>query len=158
MNGADYVILALLLLGTVAGFARGFIVQVATILGAVLGLMAARVEYVPVRHLLRTFLPASPWLTVVAFLLIFLVVWGAIVTVATKVRSLARILLLGGLDRLGGALLGAIQSALVIELLLYLAKRAPNHALHTFITHSKLAPAFLHAVPVVDKLFPHIPK
>lgn len=143
--------------GLIVGFRRGFIMEVAVLMGAVIALAVAKLAYPDVRHQLAHVASKSPWLTAIAYLGVFLVVWSAIIMVARIVRKIAHLLMLGLFDRLGGAVLGVLQNALVLELLLYLGKRVPNHALHLAIKHSTLAPVFLRAVPLVDRLFPHVP-
>lgn len=157
MNAVDVVIVGVLVLATLGGFGQGFIVEVATILGAVAALAAAKLEYGVVRNLLELAVPHSRWVTAISYLAVFLVVWAVIITVARIVRRIARLLMLGFLDRLGGAVIGLLQGALVVELLLYLGQRVPNSDLHRLIKHSRLAPSFLHVVPYIDKLFPHVP-
>jgi membrane protein required for colicin V production len=152
----DIVILALLVISMLGGFRQGFILMVAGILGAVVALGVARLEYGQVKHLLAQIAPHSSWLTVISYLLVFLVVWGAIILIARKVRLVARILLLGWLDRLGGAAIGIIQGLLVVELLVYLGKRVPNHTVRHAVNHSLLGPSFTHALPYIMHWFPHI--
>lgn len=146
-----------LVFGLGTGFRRGFIMEVAVILGAVVALGVAKLAYPGVRHELAHVAAKSAWLSAISYLGVFLIVWSAILILARIARMAARFLMLGLLDRVGGAVLGMLQSALLLELLLYLGKRVPNHALHLAIKHSALAPAFLRAVPVVDRLFPHVP-
>lgn len=157
MNIIDIIILVVLLLGVVNGARIGFIVEIAAILGFLLAIAVAKAEYGQVRHFLASFAPHSPWLTVIAYLIVFLVVWGVIIALARVVRKGIRLFLLGPLDHLGGAIIGIFQAALLLELLLYLGKRVPYHQLKVAIAHSKLAPHFLALVPQIDKYFPHIP-
>ncbi len=156
MNIVDILILVILLFGVLSGFRRGFIMEIALILGAVVALAVAKLEYPIVRHLLVLVAPKSPWVTVISYLIVFLVIWGVIITLARIVRKAARLLLLGFADRLGGAVIGLLQGALVVELLLHLGRRLPNHPLHHAIVHSKLAPAFVNVLPYIDRFFPHI--
>ncbi len=158
MNVIDIIILVLLLGGILTGIRRGFVLQVATILGAIAALGVARQEYPDVRQALGQFAPQSPWLTVVAYLLVFLVVWGAIILLARRVRWLVRAMLLGSLDRLGGAVIGLLQAIVVVGVLLYLGSHAPNHQLKTLIAHSSLAPPFVHAVSHFNGITPRIPR
>lgn len=158
MNAVDLVMLALLALSALAGFRRGFVLEVAGILGAIVALGVARVEYADVRTTLQQFAPHSPWLTIVAYVLVFLVIWGAIIIIARKVRSLVRLMMLGWLDRLGGVAIGLVQGALLVELLLYFTRRVPNGELRHLANHSALAPAFLSVMPLLNHLFPHVPR
>ena len=158
MNAVDIGIIVILVVGALAGLRQGFIVEVAGILGALLAFAVARAEYKPVRHVLASFAPHSPWLTVISYMIVFLVVWGLVLTAARLVRHFARILRLGMLDRIGGAVVGLLQSALVLVLLLYVGKHAPNHALSHAVKQSTLAPTFLRLAPAIHQLFPSIPK
>lgn len=158
MNAVDIAMLILLLLSAFSGFRRGFVLEIAGIFGAVVALGVAHLEYPDVRATLQQFAPNSPWLTVVAYLIVFLVVWGAIVILARKIRSLLRLMMLGWLDRLGGALIGLIQGALLVELLLYFARRVPSGDLRHLANHAALAPAFLSVMPLVNHFFPHVPR
>jgi uncharacterized membrane protein required for colicin V production len=157
LNAVDLIIIAGLLLGLGIGFRRGFIIEVAVILGAVIALAVAKLAYPDVRQQLAQVAARSPWLSAISYLGVFLIIWSAIMILARVVRRLAHLLRLGLLDRLGGAALGLLQNALVLELLLYLGKRVPSRALHVAINHSVLAPVFLRFVPLVDRLFPHVP-
>jgi membrane protein required for colicin V production len=154
----DLVILGILLLAAVGGFLRGFIMMVAGTLGAVAALAIAKLEYRDVRQILTGFAGHSPWLTVVAYLLVAVVVWAAIILVARKVRLVARLLFLGWLDRLGGAVFGFLQGLILVELLLYFGRNLHNKPLHHAVKHSLLGPVFAQAFPYVSHWFPHIPK
>jgi membrane protein required for colicin V production len=151
------IILLGLVFGLVTGFRRGFILEVAIILGAVVALAVAKLAYPDVRHQLSQVAAKSPWLSAISYLGVFLIVWSAIMILARVARRVAHLMMLGFFDRIGGAVIGVLQSALLLELLLYLGKRVPNHALRHAIKHSILAPAFLRLVPLVDRLFPHVP-
>lgn len=158
MNALDVLLLILLAVTAFAGFRQGFIVEVAGILGAVAALGVARLEYVDVRTILEQLAAKSPWLTIVAYVLVFLVVWGAIIIVARKLRLLVRLMMLGWLDRLGGAIIGLVQGALLVALLLYFARRVPQTGIRHLANHSALAPTFLSAMPLLSHVFPHVPR
>jgi membrane protein required for colicin V production len=157
VNGLDIAILAVLAVGALLGFRQGFVMEVATILGAVAALGVARLEYGDVRTSLQRIVAHSPWLTTVAYLVVFFVIWAAIIILARKVRLLVRLMMLGWMDRIGGAIIGLIQGALLVELLLYLARRVPNTGMRHLAVHSALAPAFLAVAPSLTHLFPHVP-
>lgn len=158
MNVIDIIIVILLVAGLLAGLRQGFIVEVAAIVATVVGLWAARHEYAPVQKFLGGFAPHGEGLTIASYLIVFLVVSGVILSLARVGRTAARLLLLGGIDRLAGAALGLLQAAVLVELLLYLGKRARIQSLHQAITHSQLAGHFLTVVPYIDRFFPHLPK
>lgn len=156
MNVIDILIIFVLLLAALGGFRQGFIVEVAGIVGALVAFTIAHQEYADVRSFLAHFAPHSSWLTVISYLAVFLIVWAAIILVARRIRWAIRALRLGLLDRLAGSIIGLLQGALLVELLLYLAERVPVGQLRQSVTHSTLAPTFLHFVPYLHRLFPHI--
>jgi membrane protein required for colicin V production len=158
VNAVDILILVVLAFTTFAGFRQGFILEVAGIFGAVAALGVARLEYVDVRTILEQFAARSPWLTIVAYLVVFLAVWGAIIIVARKIRLLVRLMMLGWLDRLGGAVIGLAQGALLVALLLYFARRVPPTGIRHLANHSGLAPIFLSVMPLLGHVFPHVPR
>jgi membrane protein required for colicin V production len=158
VNAVDILILVVLAFTSFAGFRQGFILEVAGILGAVAALGVARLEYVDARTILEQFAARSPWLTIVAYLVVFLVVWGAIIIVARKIRLLVRLMMLGWLDRLGGAVIGLVQGALLVALLLYFARRVPPSGIRHLANHSALAPIFLSVMPLLGHVFPHVPR
>ena len=157
LNVVDLVIFVALLVGIVNGLREGFVVELALLAGGIAALAVARMDYRFVRSALETALPHSPWLTAISYLAIFLVVWTLIVGLARGVRRMLRLLLLGPLDRLAGAVLGLVPAALLVELLLYLGRRLPDRDIHRAIRHSQLAHYFLHVVPYFDRFFPHVP-
>jgi uncharacterized membrane protein required for colicin V production len=157
MNIIDVVIILILLAGVLNCFRTGFIVEVALIAGAIVALLAAKVGYKPVRGLIDGSIHQASWRTTASYLIIFVVIWAAIVAIAHGIRRAMRLAMMGGLDRLAGALLGFFQAAIVVELLLYLGKRVPAHELQRLINHSSLAPHFLQLIPVIHRLFPRVP-
>jgi membrane protein required for colicin V production len=157
MNAVDLVIVAVLAIATIGGFLQGFVVQIATILGAVLALAIAQREYLNFRSLLVHVAPSSKWVTVIAYLVIFLFVWAAVILIARRLRSLVRLMMLGWMDRAAGAVIGLLQGVLLIELLIALGLRVANQSLHHAIRHSTLGPALQSVIPWVNQLFPHVP-
>lgn len=158
MNAIDLLILILLAFTTFAGFRQGFILEIAGILGAIAALSVARLEYADVRTILEQFAAKSPWLTIVSYLLVFLLVWGAIIIVARKLRLLVRLMMLGWMDRLGGAIIGLVEGALLVAMLLYFARRVPQADIRHLGNHSALAPIFLSVMPLLSHVFPHVPR
>ncbi|HZS93216.1 MAG TPA: CvpA family protein [Chloroflexota bacterium] len=157
MNAVDIAIIVILALGFLSGIARGFIVEVASIVGLALGVIIARADYTLPRQLLAHVIPHSPWLTPISYAIVLFIVWAAVLVVAGRLRSLARMLFLGGLDRLAGGLLGLLQAVVFLQVLLVLATRVHNKALHHAVAHSQLGQPFLHLVPYLNHFVPHIP-
>ena len=156
MNWVDIGVIILVVLSAFGGWRRGFIFEVAVILGSLVAFAVARQEYADVRQILSPVAGSSSWLTVISYLLVFLIVWGAIIFLALKLRRLVRVFGLGLVDRLGGTAIGFLQGLLVVELLLYLGERVPAAALRHDVKHAALTPTFLQLIPVLHQWFPHV--
>lgn len=156
MTIADLLIVVVLAALTLNGFRQGLIVQVAAIAGFLIGLVVARLEYRDVDHILSGYFPKGIWLTDVSYLLVVVLVTGAVVFLAQKTRFAARLLLFGCGDRLGGAVVGFVEGVVAVEVLLYLGRYAPNATIRGWVEHSALAPTFLNLVPHLHRLLPHL--
>lgn len=149
MSVTDAIIVAVLAVSTAVAFVKGFFVEVFSLAGIVVGLMAAAAGYG------RLALTLSHWLgwsgllreTGAAELLAFLlIVFGVMLgagLVGRILRGAARQVGLGWMDRLLGALFGLLKGCAVVTLvLLAIAAFLPGTAC---LQNSRLAPMFLMA-------------
>ncbi len=115
----DIVILIVLGAGAIVGFTKGFLKQLAGLLGLVAGLLIAKALYATVAE--RFFLPLTDSLTVaqgIAFVVIWLAVPLAFLLLATLLTKAMEAVALGWVNRLLGAGLGLLKSALLVSLLI----------------------------------------
>jgi membrane protein required for colicin V production len=159
MNIVDLIIILILAAGVLTGLRQGLILELAFIVGVFVALFVAKAGYKPVRSLIDGAIHQASWRTTASYLIVFVVVWAAIIALARGIRRAMRLLMMGWLDRLGGAVLGFFQAAVVVEMLLYLGKKIPAsqaNELHKLVTHSTLAPTFLDLIPAIHRLFPSV--
>ena len=119
MTTIDTVILIVLGAGAIVGFTKGFLKQLAGLLGLVAGLLIAKALYATVAE--RFFLPLTDSLTVaqgIAFVVIWLAVPLAFLLLATLLTKAMEAVALGWVNRLLGAGLGLLKSALLVSLLI----------------------------------------
>ena len=119
MTTIDIVILIVLGAGAIVGFTKGFLKQLAGLLGLVAGLLIAKALYATVAE--RFFLPLTDSLTVgqgIAFVVIWLAVPLAFLLLATLLTKAMEAVALGWVNRLLGAGLGLLKSALLVSLLI----------------------------------------
>ena len=119
MTTIDIIILVVVGAGAVLGFMKGFLKQLAGLLGLVAGLLIAKALYATVAE--RVFLPLTDSLTAaqaIAFVAIWLAVPVAFLLVASLLTKAMEAVSLGGLNRLLGAGLGALKYALLASLLI----------------------------------------
>ncbi len=119
MTTLDIILLVLIGIGAVLGFMKGFLRQLAGLLGLVAGLLVAKALYVHVADEVFSQVTDSVGLARgLAFVSIWLLVPLLFLLVASLLTRLMEAVSLGWLNRLLGAALGAAKYALVISLLL----------------------------------------
>src|SRR5215470_15341037 len=141
MNAADWSIIVVILVSTVAAASEGFFHQAFGIAGLIVGYMLAAWQYARVA---AWFAPHvnSPWL---ANILGFLVIFAAVVMVAAISGRIVRWAMkeagLSLIDRLLGALLGLVKGSLFVAIILMgMTAFAPSSS---WLERSELAPYFL---------------
>jgi len=157
MTKLDWFFLALLGIGFFRGWAKGAIKQLVSLAALILGIYLA----VAFDH------PLSLWLSlhvhldhstsiVIAFVSLFVTSALLLLFLGKIVGAFVKMIALGWLDRLGGALLGLLKTALIIGLVLQLYSMLPFATSHdaTSPTHSflyrTLAAFPSKVVPFVD--------
>jgi membrane protein required for colicin V production len=141
MSGADWIILAVILISVVQAASSGFFQEACGIAGLVFGYILAAWQY---WRLAAWFSPHlnSPWLGQIAG---FLVIFVAVMIVAGIVGRITRWIMkeagLSFLDRLLGAALGMLRGCLMVAIVLMsMAAFTPASRL---LAGSQLAPYFL---------------
>ncbi len=147
MNLVDILIWVVLLGFVIKGFTKGLVLQVCSLLGLLIGGWAA-MKYYPFvaeysRHLIR--LPHHV-ATAIAFLVIFLVVGLLFYLVGHFLTAMFKIMLLGGVNRIGGIILGLMEGAFILCLLLYMGTTKPMpDKLKGYLYRSRTAQPFIAA-------------
>ena len=145
MRLVDILIWAVLLIFMVKGFLKGLIREVCSLFGLVAGGWAAFKYYPYLAGALSPFirLPhhvAQSLSFVVIFLLLGLLFYllGHLLTVVFKV------MLLGGVNRVGGIFFGLLEGAFLLCMLLYFATTKPvPEKVRGYIAHSRTAQPFI---------------
>jgi len=153
MNWLDIVIIIGLAWFTFAGLTAGLIREIASIVGLILGIIAAGKYYSALGEKL-VFISNSEAAQIVAFLVILLAITLAAHLLARLLRRLASLLLLGWADRVGGALFGFGKGFVLAEVILIAFVKFPFLRMGDAISHSRLAPVFLRYLPFLLSLLP----
>ena len=121
MEMIDWIIIGFVAVGTVLGFAKGALRQVATLVGLVAGLLLARALYLTVGERMAVELGTSATVAqIIAFFLIWILVPMALLWVASLLTRVLEVVNLGILNRIGGALVGAVKYTLLASLAIQL--------------------------------------
>jgi membrane protein required for colicin V production len=154
MNWLDIVIIVAMVVAVFGGLKNGLIKGVVTLAGLILGIVLAGRYY----QTLGALLPAS-WggaADIVGFVIILAVVMLIAMVIAFLLRNLLKAIMLGWLDRLGGAVFGLLMAAFSWGALLAVLSQYVG-ALGSFgdiVAGSALAKFLLDIFPFILGLLP----
>lgn len=114
MSAVDWVVIIILVSAVLAGLAQGFFRSVCGLLGVVLGLVAAAWNYEKVAALFLPLVQVPAIANTIAFLFIAILVMALIGLIGNLLAKTLRLLGLGWLDGLAGAVFGFFQGALLV--------------------------------------------
>jgi membrane protein required for colicin V production len=120
MTALDIIVLLLVGGGLVFGFMRGFVTEVLSLLAWVAAIIALKFLHTPVSAFLGDFVTPGG-AAVLAFALVFLVVFIAVRLLASRIGGATRQSIVGPIDRLLGAGFGALKGLIGATLLYLLA-------------------------------------
>jgi membrane protein required for colicin V production len=151
MSWLDIAIIVIIGLTIFAGLKIGIIKAVLTLAGVIVGVILAGRFYAALAEQL-TFIPQETLARVVAFAIILVGVILVASIIAGVIKWLASIVLLGWVNRLGGALLGVIMGGIFCGALLAIWTKFLG--ISDLIAESALANFLLDYFPMVLALLP----
>jgi membrane protein required for colicin V production len=139
MNPFDILIIIILVVTLVRGIFRGLVKELASIIGVLAGFYAAYSYYSYLGNPLVRWIPQTGWANIVGFVFLFTLVYLIISILGVVIKYLLSIVFLGWVDRICGALFGALKGVLICAvLLLALIAFLPTHS--TIVRTSMLSP------------------
>jgi len=153
MTAYDFIFIIPLLYALYSGFTKGFIIQLATVVALILGLVAAYYfsDYVA-ESFLKKWEMSYRFTHMLAFSITFLVVLAAIYFLAYLLTKVVKIMTLGWLNRLMGVVFSLLKMALVLSTLIYIVD--PISSKYKFSTYDKVQQAYLY--PFIKPIAPVI--
>jgi membrane protein required for colicin V production len=140
----DILIWAVLVFFVVKGFSKGLVREACSLLGLVTGGWAAFRYYPFLSQGIRVFINLPPQIAQpLAFLLIFLLLGVLFYFLGHLLTVIFKIMLLGGVNRIGGIVFGFLEGGFVLCMVLYLGttRPVPEKVKHA-ISSSKTAQSF----------------
>ncbi len=119
-NWLDVVILLSMIVIIVRGVWVGFSRAVSALLGVILGFWFAGNYYGIVAHRLSPWIKTAPWQGIVAFILLFFLVYLVLMVAGILVQGFFQVLRLGWVDRLLGGVVGLIKGLILAAVLIFL--------------------------------------
>jgi membrane protein required for colicin V production len=151
MNWLDIIILIGLVISTFGGLMQGLIRAALTLVGLVVGVILAGRFYGPLAGLLG-FIPNETAAKIIAFVLILVAVIAVAMLLAAVLRLVAKAtIILGWLDRIGGAVFGFLIGAISWSILLAIWVKFFGGDL---VASSFLAKMLLDKFPLILGLLP----
>ncbi|MDR3276896.1 MAG: CvpA family protein [Treponema sp.] len=156
----DIVFAVLIIVLVIRGIMRGFIEEIASMAALILGVWAALIFRVPVAAFIRShWLPDVRFVPdILGFLAILIAVFLLIKFIGLLLKGIAQRILLGGLDRLLGAVFGLLEGLTLVCLVLLLLAAQPLIDLRAVLEASLFARYLLPLAGVaVDSLMMNAP-
>ncbi len=145
MSLVDILIWAVLVIFVVKGFMKGLVKEVCSLLSLVAGGWAAFKYYHYLAAAIRSFIHLPQHVTrVLAFILIFLVLGLLFYLLGHLLTVMFKVMLLGGLNRVGGIVLGLVEGAFILCMALSLGTAKPMpEKLKGYLLRSRTAQPFI---------------
>ncbi|WP_249669633.1 CvpA family protein [Bacillus altitudinis] len=165
----DIIILFLLLMGTLVGLKRGFILQFIKLISFVVSILVASLFYQSLAPQL-TWIPApnfsggqaqlaffsgnleTAYYNTIAFIILFILTKILLAIIGGLLTTIASIPVIKQVNKLLGAVLGFLETYLFVFILLFVAALLPVDALQTMMSKSMLADAIVNSTPYLSGL------
>jgi membrane protein required for colicin V production len=119
MNYLDLILGILLIVAAINGFAKGFVEELAGLVGLVLGIwIAIHFSDFVANFLTDTFHWSFKQLNIIAFIITFILVVVLVQIIGSVISKMVKAVHLGFLNRLAGVALGLAKGALILSVLL----------------------------------------
>jgi membrane protein required for colicin V production len=118
MNFFDIIVIVILGYCFIRGIFRGLVKELSSIIGVFGGFYAAYTYYPDLAKPLSKWIANTGYLNILSFLIIFCVVFMLISILGIIINYLLKIVFLGWLDRISGAMFGAMKGILIVSVLL----------------------------------------
>lgn len=125
MKGLDLVILLFTAFLVVKGIWKGFVKEIAGIAAVLLAVVISFVYHDSATTLLGNYFEFD-YLPTVAYIIVFLIVYSAVMLLGNLVDKILKTIFLGGINRILGGVFGAVKSLLWLTILTYSYTTAKN--------------------------------
>ncbi len=159
MKLLDIIILVPLLWGAYKGFTKGFVMEVVSLLAFVLAILIAFKTLHLGIELIRPYISAESFLPLISFVLIYIAVVLLINLAGKLIKKFLDITLLGKVDDIAGAILGALKWAFGLSTILWLMNQAqivvPNDVVEDSILFPYLVKYGPSLINTVSEIVPY---
>ncbi len=157
MNALDIIICVIGGFCLVRGIFRGIIKEMTSIVGVFAGFFAAYTYYPFLAKLLSRLISDKPYLDIISFFLVFVIVFLAVGFLGVILKQLFKAVLWGWADRILGGAFATVKALLIVSVLLvaltaFLPKNSPVMRNSVLVPHvSTVSEVFAAVVPMEMK-------
>ena len=120
MSFIDLIILIPLAFGAMGGFRKGFILEIITLLALILAVIGGfHFLHWGMSVLSDNFQLSGRFLPFLAFILIFVAIIAIVNAIGQALKKIIHMAFLGGIDRIAGAVLGALKFVFLFSILIW---------------------------------------
>jgi len=124
MNTIDLICLLPLAFAIIAGFRKGLVIEIATLVAFILAILACLKLTHWVIGTLRPYIGDTKWLPFVSYLLVFVLVYILVLWVGMLLEKVVKIVQLGLFNRVLGMLFSLVKMCFIISLIFWLCDKA----------------------------------
>lgn len=154
MNWLDFAIIGLVAVIVLAAYSSGLIREVITFVAVILGIIFASIFYDDFASEVLTFIDDAEIARAVSFLIFTASLYLLGQILASVVKKVTTVLMLGWADHIGGAFFGLLKGLLIVQIILIVLAAYPALELGSAVADSELAPYFIDDVSFILKLLP----
>lgn len=114
MTGFDIIVMVIVGVAAIGGFARGFVQEVLSLTAWVLAIVAIRFLHTDFTAALNDYIGSPSGAAVLAFALLLLIPYGIVKLIAGRVGKASRNSVIGPIDRVLGFGFGAVKGVIVV--------------------------------------------
>jgi membrane protein required for colicin V production len=114
MTGFDIIVLVIVGVAAIGGFARGFVQEVLSLAAWVLAIVAIRFLHTDFTAALNDYIGSPSGAAVLAFALLLLIPYGIVNLIAGRIGKASRRSVIGPIDRVLGFGFGAVKGVIVV--------------------------------------------
>ena len=125
MNLLDLILLIPVVWLCIRGFSKGFIIELASLIGLILGIVAAYYFSGYVMDLMKDYFTFNEQTRrIIAYIVIFLAVMLVVYLIGKALEKVIDIVMLGWLNKLLGAMVGLAKGVVLVGIILFIIERA----------------------------------
>ena len=123
MNYFDIIIAVPLIWGIYKGYKKGFIIEIASLIALGLGIWGGiKFSFISANYLEEVFSISDQLMPLISFVITFIVIVVAVFSLAKIVQRIVKMVALGLINRLAGAIFGVLKFGLIISVILHLVE------------------------------------